>query len=165
MKKLMLIIAVSMVSFLHAATTFTTAVEYNNFIIDEQVSIVEKQNRLFEVMNADVLDAKLARQLQKEFAKQCDLSISKIKQIGAFDGNLEFKKACLSLFNCYKQYAKQGLPKIISIFENPKRTEADIDRFNKIQDEYELSCSVCFALLEEVQAAFAAKHNFTIDKN
>lgn len=159
----MLIIAVSMVSVLHAKT-FKTAVEYNNFLVGEQKAIVEKINHVYDVMGADVFSLSKVTQARKQLEKQCTSSIGKVGKIGAFEGNDAFKKACLDLFNCYKDYASNGLAEMISIYAMKNRTQADVDRYDEIVSTFELLAGIDFMLFEYAQEDFAETNNFTVSK-
>lgn len=159
----MLIIAVSMVSVLHAKT-FKTAVEYNNFLVGEQKSIVEKINNVYAVMGEDVFNLNKVTKARKQFEKQCNAGITKVTKAGAFEGNDAFKTACLDLFKCYQDYATNGLAEMIAIFAMENRTQADVDRYDAIVSEFELMAGIDFLLFEYAQEDFADANNFTVSK-
>ncbi len=162
MKKLMLIIAVSMVSVLHAKT-FKTAVEYNNFLVGEQKSVIEKINAVYDILNKD-FDEKQAWKAHKMLVKQCDLAIKNVTKATAFENNEDFKKASLDLLNCYHDYTNNGLAEIIGIYANTNRTQADVDRFNALVDTFELLEGLNLLLFEYAQEDFANANNFTVAK-
>ncbi len=164
MKKLMLVIAVSMVSVLHAKT-FKTAIEYNNFIVGEQVELIHQIDELYEMINGVEFNAPLTKKTQKALSKQCSRSIKKIKQMGAFAGNDEFRSAGIVLLNCYLDHVNSDLVEIISIRENSKSTEADFDRAKEMIDEFDLACLVYFTLFEMAQEKFADDNHFSLSEN
>lgn len=161
MKKLMLIIAVSMVSVLHAKT-FKTAVEYNNFLVGEQKAIVEKINNVYAVMGEDVFNLSKVKKARKQLEKQCASSIKKVAGTDAYQSNEDFKKACLTLFDCYNEYASNGLAEMVSIFANKNRTQVDVDRYDEIVSNFDLIAGIDFLLFEYAQEDFALANDFVL---
>ena len=160
----MLIITVSMVSVLHAKT-FKTAIEYNDFLVNEQRAIVAKINKVYAFMDVNTFDAKLAGEAQKELAIQCNQSIKDVTNADAFENDDDFKSSTLSLFDCYKNYADSGLVEMIGIWANSNRTQLDVDRYNDIVSSFNLLEGLYFTFFEFAQEDFAAANNFTLAKN
>src|SRR5688572_30444610 len=103
MKKLMFLFAVSMVTVLHAKT-FDSAIEYNNFLINEQSAVVEKIGDVTDALLADKFNAKAVWKAHKALEKQCNKAVKNVETADAYAGGLDFKNAMLDLLKYYQEF-------------------------------------------------------------
>jgi hypothetical protein len=164
MKKLIFLFAVSMISVLHAKT-FNTAIEYNNFLVDEQKQVIAKISDVTDALISDHFNAKVVWKAQKALEKQCDKAVKNVEKADTYPGALEFKKSMLDLLKYYQKFSKTDFKEVCTIYCKDYRSDDDIKRVGEILDMFDLMEQVNLLLFEYAQADFATANNFTVAKN
>jgi len=75
---------------------------YNNFIIDNQGYIIEKNINFVKALEGSDSN-KEAAEYYKALTEQTQQSIDSLEKLGSFNGNVEFKDAAINLFKFYQE--------------------------------------------------------------
>ncbi|MEP7255886.1 MAG: hypothetical protein ABI666_08905 [Ferruginibacter sp.] len=145
--------------------TFSTAVEYNDFIIGEQVKIGEAIKGFISVFtnSTDTIEIQGAR---KAIVTQADSSVNQLKLLYSFKGDTALKKNAMRLFSFYSKTAANEYKQLVwAIFDAKKTTEEK----NKAQQEILKIITDKEAFydknFQDAQKAFAAKHHIDLKEN
>lgn len=141
------------------------AITYNDKIINEQVAIMGKLDKLYDAIknyeDQNGMDFAMA-----EAQKQVDKSTDIVGKMEKFGGDTEFRDEALKLFATYKSCLQNELKKMVDISKltddmYTKEVQADFDNLNKVAIK-----KMEDGLLEfdRVQVKFADKYKFEIDK-
>jgi hypothetical protein len=143
--------------------TFSTAVEYNDFIIALQKGIKSK----FDALQQEFGNANLEgiKRIQGELANECKSAIDTLNKLDAYEGNTAFRDAAIQLFTHYKDYSGAGLKEQIEIVSKNELSPEDQNRLNQIDDEFAKKEEGLYNTLVEAQSTFAADNNMTINPN
>lgn len=143
-----------------AQTSFSSAIEYNDYIIKQQLDIgdmLTKYNGTFEAgTSADrhkALDNLIA---------QADVSYNNIKAIGGYAGNDSFRKAALDLFSFYKRAFSGDYAQMLVIIDKADITQADLDELDKIVKKVSNEENGLDTKFLAEQEAFAKTHGITL---
>ncbi|HSZ71665.1 MAG TPA: hypothetical protein VK750_03245 [Cytophagaceae bacterium] len=122
---------------------------YNNFIVDHQSKIVEKNIDFVKALERKAPQEKVAA-LYTSLTQQTQESIDSLGKLCAFNGDLEFKNSALALFKFYQQAWTEykGLVEVKNEKERMAAFEKIRTRFNEIHSKTE----------KELEEKFAAAH-------
>lgn len=145
------------------STEFKTAIEYNNYIIDEQIKVTDAMNILAKAINANsVNDFDKYYKIQLD---QAQSSLASIKKLGTYNGNGEFRNEAVKLFAFYYKITKKKINIFIKILKKQDRiTARDQKRINRINDKIAVKEEALDAAFVLAQQKFAKENNFTIAK-
>ncbi|MFH0865569.1 MAG: hypothetical protein V1904_05215 [Bacteroidota bacterium] len=142
---------------------FKTAIEYNNYIIDEQVKVTDAMNVFAKAINDNSVN-----DFDKYFKIQLDQSqssLSAIKKLGTYNGNGEFRYEAVKLFAFYYKTTRKKISIFIKILKKQDRiTAGDKKRINRINDKIVVKEEALNASFVLAQQKFAKENNFTIAK-
>lgn len=113
--------------------TFSSAVDYNNYIIGQQEKIVNKMNELSEAIDAETYD--IAGTKREELVKQCVTSIDSVKALEAFNKNTGFRDEAVTLFTFYKAISEKEYKEMLDILKKENIGEPDVARMNEIKED------------------------------
>jgi hypothetical protein len=142
------------------------AISYNDKIINEQVAIIDKIDKLFDALqdfkNHNGLDYAYAEAL-----KQLETGTGIVSKLEKFDGSSEFRDETLKLFGTYKSVLETELKRMIDIIKLPDDlyTEDAKDEYNKLKDVSAKKMEQGLKDLNTVQKSFATKYKFEIEKS
>ncbi|HNW99333.1 MAG TPA: hypothetical protein PKK00_13065 [Bacteroidales bacterium] len=140
--------------------SFSTAVAYNDFIVDQQKLILGKHdawNAAFT--NKNVQEAKIKLD---ELTKQCKIAIDTISKIDAFNKNTEFRDAAIRLFTLYKNTAEGGFKEETEILMKSEISDQDEERVNQIEDEFFNTEKEIYNAFIKAQGKFASENNMVL---
>lgn len=144
-------------------TTFSTAIEYNDFIVKLQEKTILKTLALGDVLKGG--DSASIHKSFKEFGDQAKASLAELKKLDAFEGEVELRDKALELFQFYVTIYEKDYKEMIDLVTKKDVNEKDLARVDaivaKVSTE-ELKYDAGFAAAQD---AFAKKHNMTIIKN
>lgn len=169
MKKIILLIALSCMSFVlslsaqdkKASMTFKSAIDYNNFIIDEQEKVGTCMNHLSQAVESgtpqDMNDALDTLQVQTKKSKNV------IGKLGAYNNNKDFRNAAVKLFLFYYKISRKEFKKMVKVIsKGDKITKKDISVIDTIDKSISAKETILDASFSEAQQKFARENNFTI---
>lgn len=162
MKKVILILAVCMTTLTYAGKTFTSAVEYNNFLVGHFNAAFNNYQEVLKVMIKDYTAKDAIWDSQKYLVNECENSIREIKDAKVYSNGNELKDACIEALKMYLQFSKSDLTEVIKLYTKEDITQADLDRINELLDKFELEDAVALVKFNKIQEKYASDNGFTI---
>lgn len=117
---------------------FSTAEEYNNYIIDIQVETIKSIQRF-----SDACAEGIPQQMKftfEEFQIQTQTAIENLNKLGDFNGSTELRDEAMKLFEFYAEIAKYEYKQILEILLKSDYSEQDditVDSLIKVVAEKE----------------------------
>lgn len=140
-----------------------TAVEYNDYIINEQNKIGTKLIAFTTALDAS--DFPLAETNLKTLKEQADEALKNMTDLGAYPGHEGFYEASLNLFRFYKSVINYEYIEIFNILKNENVQTEDYDRLTTLVTsvtEREKPVDESFRV---AQQKFADDNNFELVEN
>ncbi len=154
MKKLFLLLLV--IPF--AASAQTTAVEYNDIIVDEQNKIGQRIIDFnYAVESGEEMDMPL-----KLILEQIAVSIEVVEKVNPWEDGAALKNSALSLFRFYKSIVSKEYQEMVDILKKENIAESDVTRLDKLLadiTEREAKLDADFSYQQE---AFAKRWNIEL---
>ena len=123
----LLLIAVP--ALMQAQTTFSTAVDYNDFIIEQQDNVGTAINTMMNNLDAD--SATLWRSYYD--GKSATFAAAEnIKNLSGFNGNTEFRDASVALFLFYYSVFSNEYYQVLKIYTKEGFADEDLNSINGI---------------------------------
>ena len=116
---------------------------YNNYIVDNQGYIIEKNMEFVKVLEGNDSN-KEAAEYYKALTEQTLQSIDSVSNLGSFNGNTEFKDAAVNLFKFYQE-AWSEYKNLIDL----KTKEEKIKAYTKIREKFNAVHSIKEKELED----------------
>jgi hypothetical protein len=141
------------------------AISYNDNIINEQVAIIDKIDKLYDALK-DYTNHYGMDYAYSEALKQVETGTGIVSKMDKFDGNAEFRDEALKLFGTYKSVLQNELQRMadISKLSNDSFTTDAEAEFNKLNDISVKKLDEAEKEFAEFQKNFANKYNFEIEK-
>lgn len=165
MKKVMLILAVCMTTLTYAGKTFTSAVEYNNFLVGHFNAAYNNYQEVLNVMVKDYTNTEGIWGAHKYLVNECGNSIKEIKDATVYSNGSELKDACLEALKMYQDFAKKDLIEIIKLYTKEDITQADVDKVGDLLDMFELQDAIALVKFNKIQKDYANDNGFTLKSN
>jgi hypothetical protein len=164
MKKQLIIFSVFLFGSLHFAIAqqFKTPVDYHNYIVNEQLIVVNAIINFSNQFNAKDSILLTNYNHTKAILKK---SMDNIKKMPVYNGETELKNAAVPLFEMYYNAMDVEYREIVDLFikkDFGKKTQERVNFLLKSINERE---NVLDATLSEAQANFAKKYNLQIESN
>lgn len=143
-----------------AASAQTSALEFNDKIVEEQTKIGQRLIDFNYAVEAGT-DTDMPLQLTLE---QVKASLAVVEKLSWQDGG-PLKKSAVELFKFYQGIVSNEYVEMIKIVEKPQLLDADIKRMNELLasiTEREGKLDAEFAYQQE---SFAKLNNFTLERN
>lgn len=143
--------------------TFSSAEEYNNYIIDLQVETIKSIHRF-----SDACSEGIPQQMKftfEEFQIQTQTAIEKLKKLDSFNGSTELRDEAMKLFEFYSEIAKYEYKQILEILLKNDYSEQDditVDSLIKVVGEKEDIMDTNF---EKAQKMFAKENELDMVKS
>lgn len=146
-----------------AQNTFKYAVDYNDFIINEQ-------NKIGGIINGFMLASgkgKLKEMSMKhdEVIKQIDASTELVKALKPFKNNSSFKNAALDLFAMYKSISQNEYMDIMALVNEGTEVGNNRSKMYQIMMRIEEKSKPVNDAFLAKQAEFAAEFNVNLGEN
>jgi hypothetical protein len=147
-------------------TTFTTAVEYNDFIIGQQEKVIKAVLSMSDVMNAEKINNDDLKARYADFGKECKRALDTIKTMDEFNGNKAFRDEAIKLFEFYYEIYQKDYKELVDILvKGEKIADADVARMKEIQESITQRENVRDGAFADAQNKFAAENNMQIVPN
>jgi hypothetical protein len=143
--------------------TFSSAIEYNDYIVKLQEKTIKATLRLGEVMGGG--DAEAIKKSFNDFGTQAKASLAELKKLDSFEDNSDLRDKGLKLFQFYVDIYEKDYKEMIDIITKEKVTPKDQKRVDEIVakvSKEEMGFDQDFAA---AQQAFAKKNNMKIIEN
>lgn len=162
MKKLLFPAIALLIFTAFAPVTKMTPQEYNDVIIGEQNKI---SKIMIDMANYFGSDLAMSDQLREKLVKQCQTSVSVLRELPAYDGDTKFRDAGIALYTFYGQISAMEYKEMIDILRKTNIEASDIERLTNLEKqitEREIPLDDEF---QKAQNAFAKKYGFTLIEN
>lgn len=138
------------------------AAEYNDKIIDQQISIVDKIDALVESYQYYIPED--MDKAWNEALNQANKGIEAINALEKFDGSTDFKEAALELFNSYKAVLENQHKEMVRIYKIPDEqfTEEHYNQWDKLAEEADKKMEEAFDKFGDAQDKFAKKYQLVL---
>lgn len=143
--------------------SFSTAEEYNNYIVDLQLESV-KSIMLFSDACAEGRRNQMLHSYE-QFQSQTKLSLEQIKKLEGFNGSIELRDAAIKLFGFYVEISQNEYKQILDILLKREYSEQDdiiVDSLITIVGEKEETHDSAF---ENAQEKFALDNELQMVKS
>lgn len=145
--------------------TFSSAKEYNDYIVDVQVSIGEKMLAFNDIVGGENSTLEYAISELNAIVKFADDQIAKASKITPFEKNTELKESALALFRFYRLILHEDYRKMVTIYFDPNLNEASLAEMQAILDDITEREKPLDARFQIAQEAFASKYNLELLEN
>lgn len=162
MKKLLFPIALLLFTVTTAFAPPMTPQEYNDVIIGEQNKI---SKIMIDMANHFGTDLNKSDQLREQLVKQCQSSVSVLRELPAFEGDTKFRDAGIALYTFYGQISAMEYKEMIDILKKDNIQTSDIERLTALEKEITKREIPLDDAFQNAQNAFAKKHGFTLIEN
>lgn len=146
--------------------TFSTAIEYNDFIIGQQEKVIKTVLKMSDVMNVTPINNEDLKARYNDFGMECKKALDTIKTMDEFNGNKAFRDESIKLFEFYYEIYQKDYKELIDILvKGDNISEADVNRMKEIQESITKRENVRDGAFANAQNKFAAENNMQIIPN
>lgn len=164
MKSVIMLFALLLV--MHSkAQTFSSAQEYNDYIVNVQVSIGEKMLAFNDIVGDENSTLEFVISELNTIVKFADDQIAKASKITPFEKNTELKESALALFRFYRQILNEDYRKMVTIFFDPNLNEESLTEMEAILESISQREAPLDERFQTAQIAFAEKYNLELLEN
>ena len=150
---------------LQAQKTFSTAAQYNDYIVDEQVKIGESLKEFISVFTNST-DSVQIHKARMRIVARADSSVNNVKIMTPFKGDTALKANAIRLFSFYSRIAANEYRQLVSLSFSSKKSNEEISKeTNEIVKKITDKEAVFDKGFQDAQKAFAAKHNIDLKAN
>jgi len=144
---------------------FATAVEYNDFIVSEQVKIGTTINEFITVFS-NSKDTTEIHKSRKAIGIQADSSIKQLKLMVPFEGDTALKNNSIRLFAFYSKVTSNEYKQIVWLsYDTKKTSEEKTKEMEGLLKTVVDAEAVYDKNFQDAQKAFAAKYNIQLTEN
>lgn len=156
MKKLLLLLLV--IPFTISAFAQSSAVEFNDLIVDEQNKIGQRIIDFnYAVEAGDEMDLPL-----KLILEQINVSIEVVEKVKPWEDGAELKSSALSLFRFYKSIVAKEYQEMVNILKKENIESSDVTRLDAILADISAREEKLDADFSAKQEAFAKRWNIEL---
>ena len=150
---------------LQAQKTFSTAAQYNDYIVDEQLKIGESLKEFISVFTNST-DSVEIHKARMRIVARADSSVNNVKIMTPFKGDTALKANATRLFSFYSRIAANEYRQLVSLSFSSKKSNEEISKeTNEIVKKITDKEAVFDKSFQDAQKAFAAKHNIDLKEN
>jgi hypothetical protein len=144
--------------------TYKSAIDYNDYIINRQTSLMKKVLDYSKISNDD-LDS--AEAVLKQSAKDAEKMIDEIKGMPAYKGDSSLRDAAIKSFTFYKHVFGKDYMDILNIRKKGEEniTEEDVAAVDKIVETISKEEEVLDKVFHKAQQDFADRHKMKLITN
>lgn len=143
--------------------TYKNAVQYNDYIVSRQATLMKK---VLEFGRVAQLDLDSAEQMLDEFTDDTDKMIVEIKGMPPFKKDSALRDAAIRTFTFYKKVFSNDYKEMLQVRNKPgidvataeQEVNAIVERLSKEEEGYDRS-------FHKAQQAFADKNNMKLTEN
>ncbi|MFY7990619.1 MAG: LIC11966 family surface protein [Fluviicola sp.] len=147
------------------AQTFSSAQEYNDYIVNVQVSIGEKMLAFNDIVGDESATLEYAISELNAMVAFTDDAIAKAAKITPFEKNIELKESALALFRFYRQILNEDYRKMVQIYFDTNLNEASLEEMQAILDSISQREAPLDDRFQSAQQAFAERYNLELLEN
>ena len=138
---------------------FHSAVEYNDFILEQQNSIIRRMLKLNELYDRGTNEE--IRVAFDSLVSQCESSLKCIDQLTAFEEDSVLKSDAFRLFSFYNGIFHKEYKRMLDIFlKGELASDAEVEELNRIVLQVGEQEAKLNDALSKSQQAFSKRHGF-----
>lgn len=165
MRILTLFIALACCSVQVHAQKFSTAIEYNDYIVDQQNSIASAM-LIFNDGLSDVAATKESAIYKLEGLKTATKnSLANVRKISDYEGNVELRGATIDLFTFYEETFADEYLQLINLLYQEEIDDATMAQMDALLMDISEREQVLDDKFGSAQQAFATKYDFELTTN
>jgi hypothetical protein len=143
--------------------TYQSAVEYNDYIVGRQTTLMKNIMNFVQVAQNDLDSAEL---LLDKYVKETSIMVKDIKGMPPFKGDSTLRDAAVGIFGFYKKIFDKDYRDIIHLRKEQDGTSQDIeDRINQIVKNVEEEEKGFDNRFQSAQKAFAKSNKMKLIEN
>lgn len=169
-KQLLFILVLPLVMFLSSCSdkksdkiSFSSAIEYNDYIVNLQTKTIKEILILSDNMKAG--DSATVYASFDKFGTQAKASHEELKKLDVFEKDGEFRDKALDLFKFYVKIYEVDYKEMIELVLKKEISEKDIARVDEIVNKVSIEETKLDGEFAKAQKIFAKKHNIQIKEN
>jgi hypothetical protein len=143
----------------------TTAVAYNDFIVNEQNKIGEKTLILTGKLNEEGMTKELVLVALEDLLSTANASILAVQQLAPFEDGADLKQSSLELFQFYARIFDSNYREMVNLLFLENLDDEAITMLNSIVVKIQTEEAVYDEHFRNAQNAFAEKHNIQLGDN
>lgn len=147
------------------AQTFSSAVDYNDHIVELQRRIGVKMMKFNEELSSDAATLESVNAELKELQSVADDVISNCQKLPAYEKNTALRDAAMDLFKYYKKTFKEDYSRMVQLIYGDELTEESIKELEAILEKVTVDEKVLDERFMKEQTSFADKHGFSLGEN
>jgi hypothetical protein len=145
--------------------TITTAVAYNDFIVNEQNKIGDKTLTLTGKLNEEGMTKELVLVALEDLLSTTSASILAVQQLAPFEDGADLKQSSLDLFQFYARIFDSNYREMVNLLFLENLDDEAITMLNSIVVKIQTEEAVYDEHFRNAQNAFAEKHNIQLGDN
>lgn len=143
--------------------TYTSAVDYNDYIVNRQTTLMKNIMDFVQVAQSDLDSADI---MLDRFVKETGTMVTDIKGMPPYKGDSSLRDAAVSIFGFYKKIFDKDYRDIIHLRKEQDGTSQDIEgRIQQIVKNVEEEEKGYDARFQTAQKAFAKKNKMRLEEN
>lgn len=163
MKQFSLVFMTMLLITFHAfSQSFSSAAEYNNFIVAEQTKIAKK-NINYVIKSVHSKSARKIESKRTAVIKQIDKSLKKVKKMKGFDNKTKLKSEAIEMLEEYKDVYLISYKEINALAETQQESFKNLEKYFKAQDKAEERLNKAAQKFSKAQKQFAKDHNMKLE--
>ena len=144
-------------------TSFSTPIEYNDYIIARQTSII---NHILDISKTAQTDLQATEALLNQGVKLADSALLDVKGLPAFNGDSTFRNRAISMFHFYRQVFDVDYREMVAIRKKGDHiTVEDVQRLDAIQARLTEEETERDKHFQNAQQEFAERNNLRLGEN
>lgn len=147
------------------AQKFTSAIDYNDFIVDLQNQIGYKIIAFNDELGLEDASMASVTPLYEDLLKTTRDAIAKLDKAEVWEGNTELKASALALFQYYESAFSNEYKEMMGIVFKAEINEEDYTRLTSILESVTEKEQAFDLRFSKAQIAFADKYGFNLDRN
>jgi hypothetical protein len=140
------------------------AASYNEAIVEEQNSVLNSINAVFE-STVNYKDIPAMDNALNKARQQANMSLDVIKKMNKFDGSTQYRDDAVRLFEVYQSVTMNELSQIVDLYKLPdeKYTEKEKLQIDSLVTESTRKMDEALAYFKTSQENFAKKYKLKIE--
>lgn len=147
------------------AQPFKEAVDYNDYIVDQQNSIGRELITFNEAFADETVTFESITPTYNQLIKVTETAIANVTAMDAYGGNTDLRNSAAALFGFYLDIFKNEYLEMMKILLQDEATESGFARVEEIMQQISASEAEFDQAFNDAQTAFAEKHNFKLEEN
>lgn len=165
MKKLSLFILGAVCSLQLVAQEFNSAIDYNDYIVEQQNKVGEAILTFNDVMASDDATKESIQPYHELLISTCREGLGNLHELSDYEGNDELRQAAIDLFNFYVLTFTDDYTEMIEILFGENSDEETMDNLNALLEKITIGEGEFDNGFAMAQASFSELYGFDLLEN